>query len=92
VLFDEMLRARVDRLASEPEDLETLVEAVTIYHMVVEGMLALTGQPFIMDYNERMGTLPAFVQGFTLVARDSTAMSPSGRGSCATWLATTRAT
>ena len=23
-----------------------------------------------MDYNERMGTLPAFVQGFTLVARD----------------------
>jgi ribonucleoside-diphosphate reductase beta chain len=70
VLFDEMLRARVDRLASEPEDLETLVEAVTIYHMVVEGMLALTGQHFIMDYNERMGTLPAFVQGFTLVARD----------------------
>ena len=70
VLFDEMLRARVDRLASEPEDLETLVEAVTIYHMVVEGMLALTGQHFIMDYNERMGTLPAFVEGFTLVARD----------------------
>src|SRR3954454_3878373 len=52
------------------EDLETLVEAVTIYHMVVEGMLALTGQHFIMDYNERVGTLPAFVQGFTLVARD----------------------
>jgi ribonucleoside-diphosphate reductase beta chain len=70
VLFDEMLRSRVDRLAVEPEDVETLVEAVTIYHMVVEGMLALTGQHFIMDYNERMGTLPAFVQGFTLVARD----------------------
>jgi ribonucleoside-diphosphate reductase beta chain len=70
VLFDEMLRSRVDRLATEPEDLETLVEAVTIYHMVVEGMLALTGQHFIMDYNERMGTLPAFVAGFTLVARD----------------------
>jgi ribonucleoside-diphosphate reductase beta chain len=70
VLFDEMLHARVDRLAAEPEDLETLVEAVTIYHMVIEGMLALTGQHFIMDYNERMGTLPAFVQGFTLVARD----------------------
>src|SRR5215212_8955889 len=69
-LFDEMLRSRVDRLAVEPEDLETLVEAVTLYHMVIEGMLALTGQHFIMDYNERMGTLPAFVQGFTLVARD----------------------
>jgi ribonucleoside-diphosphate reductase beta chain len=70
VLFDEMLHSRVDRLASEPEDLETLVEAVTIYHMVIEGMLALTGQHFIMDYNERMGTLPGFVEGFTKVARD----------------------
>jgi len=70
VLFDEMLKQRVDRLAVEPEDTETLVEAVTIYHMVIEGMLALTGQHFIMDYNERMGTLPGFVKGFTLVARD----------------------
>jgi len=70
VIFDEMLHARVDRLAVEPEDLETLVEAVTIYHMVLEGMLALTGQHFIMDFNERQGTLPGFVAGFTLVARD----------------------
>src|SRR5215203_5165479 len=69
-LFDELLRRRVDRLAVEPEDLETLVEAVTIYHMVIEGMLALTGQHFIMDYNERVGTLPGFVEGFTRVARD----------------------
>jgi ribonucleoside-diphosphate reductase beta chain len=69
-LFDDMLKRRVDRLAVEPEDLECLVEAVTIYHMVIEGMLALTGQHFIMDYNERMGTLPGFVKGFTLVARD----------------------
>ena len=69
-LFDDMLKRRVDRLAREPEDLECLVEAVTIYHMVIEGMLALTGQHFIMDYNERMGTLPGFVKGFTLVARD----------------------
>jgi ribonucleoside-diphosphate reductase beta chain len=70
VLFDELLHARVDRLAADPGDTETLVEAVTIYHMVAEGMLALTGQHFIMDYNERMGTLPGFVKGFTLVARD----------------------
>jgi ribonucleoside-diphosphate reductase beta chain len=69
-LFDRMLRSRVDRLAAEPEDVDALVEAVTIYHMVVEGMLALTGQHFITDHNERMGTLPGFVRGFTLVARD----------------------
>jgi ribonucleoside-diphosphate reductase beta chain len=69
-LFDEMLKKRTDRLAVEPEDAEALVEAVTLYHMVIEGMLALTGQHFIMDYNEREGTLPAFVEGFQNVARD----------------------
>src|SRR3954466_4836858 len=69
-LFDELLHERVDRLAREPEDLTTLVEAVTIYHMVAEGMLALTGQHFIIDYNERVGTLPGFVEGFNNVARD----------------------
>jgi ribonucleoside-diphosphate reductase beta chain len=69
-LFDEMLKSRVDRLAVEPEDTETLVEAVTLYHMVIEGMLALTGQHFIISYNEEVGTLPGFVQGFNNVARD----------------------
>jgi ribonucleoside-diphosphate reductase beta chain len=70
LLFDEMLGQRTDRLAVAPDDHEALVEAVTIYHMVIEGMLALTGQHFIMDYNEREGTLPAFVEGFQNVARD----------------------
>src|SRR3954447_4486927 len=70
VLFDEMLASRVDRLAQEPEDLETLVEAITLYHMVIEGMLALTGQHFIIEYNEDMGTLPGFVEGFNKIARD----------------------
>jgi len=69
-LFDELLRRRVDRLATAPDDTEALVEAITIYHMVIEGMLALTGQHFIIDYNERLGTLPGFVEGFTNVARD----------------------
>jgi ribonucleoside-diphosphate reductase beta chain len=69
-LFDGMLRERTDRLSTEPEDTEALVEAVTLYHMVIEGMLALTGQHFIMNYNEREGTLPGFVAGFQNVARD----------------------
>ena len=69
-MFDEALKRRVDRLAAKPEDLETLVEAVTLYHMVIEGMLALTGQHFIISYNEEVGTLPGFVEGFNNVARD----------------------
>jgi ribonucleoside-diphosphate reductase beta chain len=70
VLFDELLKGKVDRLARAPEDLETLVEAITLYHMIIEGMLALTGQHFIISYNEENGTLPAFVEGFNNVARD----------------------
>jgi ribonucleoside-diphosphate reductase beta chain len=69
-LFDEMLKSRVDRLARHPHDLEALVEAVTLYHMVIEGMLALTGQHFILQYNEEVGTLPGFVEGFNKIARD----------------------
>jgi ribonucleoside-diphosphate reductase beta chain len=69
-LFDEMLKNRVDALARRPEDLELLVEAITLYHMVIEGMLALTGQHFILQYNEEVGTLPGFCQGFNNIARD----------------------
>ena len=70
VLFDEMLKSKVDRLAEAPDDTEALVEAITLYHMVIEGMLALTGQHFIMEYNTNEGVLPAFVEGFQNVARD----------------------
>jgi ribonucleoside-diphosphate reductase beta chain len=69
-LFDDLLKSRVDRLGEEPEDRKALIEAVTLYHMVIEGMLALSGQHFIIDYNEREGTLPGFVEGFSNVARD----------------------
>ena len=69
-LFDGLLHQKVDRLAAEPEDTEALVEAITLYHMIIEGALALTGQHFIIEYNEEQGTLPGFVEGFQNVARD----------------------
>ena len=70
VLFDEMLMGRVDRLAADPDDTVLVVECVTLYHMIIEGVLALTGQHFIISYNEEMGTLPAYCEGFGNVARD----------------------
>jgi ribonucleoside-diphosphate reductase beta chain len=69
-LFDEILKGKVDHLARHPDDTEVLVEAITLYHMIIEGMLALTGQHFIITYNEDAGTLPGFVEGFNNVARD----------------------
>jgi ribonucleoside-diphosphate reductase beta chain len=69
-LFDGMLKGRVDRLAADPEDTELLVESITLYHMIIEGALALTGQHFIIEYNEDQKTLPGFVEGFQNVSRD----------------------
>ena len=92
VLFDEMLKSRVDRLAAEPEDLETLVEAVTLYHMVIEGMLALTGQHFIIDYNEEWARCRGSSRASRTSPATSTATSRSARASCATWPSATSAT
>ena len=69
-LFDDLLKTRVDRLAANPDDTGGLVETITLYHMIIEGALALTGQHFIIEYNTEQGTLPAFVEGFQKVARD----------------------
>ena len=43
---------------------------MTLYHMIIEGALALTGQHFIIEYNTEQDTLPGFVEGFQNVARD----------------------
>jgi ribonucleoside-diphosphate reductase beta chain len=69
-LFDESLVAAGRRLIESPRDMEAKVAFITAYHMVIEGTLALTGQHFLLDYFERTGTLPGFVEGFSNIARD----------------------
>lgn len=70
ILFDEALVDAGKRLIEDPKDLDAKVDFVTIYHMVIEGTLALTGQNYLTDYFEREGILPGFVEGFQNVARD----------------------
>jgi ribonucleoside-diphosphate reductase beta chain len=69
-LFDEALVDAGKRLIENPADKAAKVDFVTVYHMVIEGTLALTGQKFITDYFESEGILPGFVEGFENVARD----------------------
>lgn len=69
-LFDVKLHEYVDDLRRNPENLDSMVRAVTTYHMVVEGTLALTGQHFITEYLEGAGILPGYIEGFKKVARD----------------------
>jgi hypothetical protein len=53
-----------------PDDIEAFVEAVTIYHLLIEGTIAVSAQHFILSRLDSEGTLPGFVEGFTNVSRD----------------------
>lgn len=70
-LFYDRLPSTAQRLASNPKDFDAFVEGVTIYHLVIENTLALTGQRFELEtMREERLTHLGFYQGFTAVARD----------------------
>jgi ribonucleoside-diphosphate reductase beta chain len=69
-LFDDSLRDVAQRLLKRPDDLELFVEGIVIYHMVTEGVLAMTGQRSILSYCERHSIYPGFHKGFSLVEQD----------------------
>jgi ribonucleoside-diphosphate reductase beta chain len=69
-MFDGVLVDWGRRLTDNPRDIEAKVDFVTLYHMIIEGTLALTGQFFLTDYMERNGILPGWVKGFRLISQD----------------------
>jgi ribonucleoside-diphosphate reductase beta chain len=70
-IFYDRLPATAQRLASDPRDIDAFVEGVTLYHMVIEGTIALTGQRFELEAMREVGnTDRGFYRGFTAVARD----------------------
>jgi ribonucleoside-diphosphate reductase beta chain len=58
------------RIQAEPRNLDHLVEGVTLYHLIIEGTMALAGQRSILDMYRQYDIFPAFRSGFTAVARD----------------------
>lgn len=69
-LFDRRLKETVERLRQDPTHVEAKVEAITIYHLVVEGVLAVTAMHFVLDYFERRSILPAICEGLRNTKRD----------------------
>ncbi len=70
-LFYDRLPSTAQRLASNPKDFDAFVEGVTIYHIIVEATIALTGQRFELESMREMNlTDRGFYRGFTAVARD----------------------
>ncbi|HEY6287790.1 MAG TPA: ribonucleotide-diphosphate reductase subunit beta [Ktedonobacteraceae bacterium] len=58
------------RIQREPGNLAHLVEGVTLYHVIVEGTMALAGQRSILEFYRMNDLFPTFRGGFTAVARD----------------------
>ncbi len=69
-MFDVVLVEWGQRLIENPSDVEAKVDFVTLYHLIIEGTLALTGQWFLTDFMERNQILPGWVEGFKLISQD----------------------
>jgi len=69
-LFDGILHECAEDLRKDPSDFPKLVRGVTVYMIVIEGMLALTAARFIIKSLKERNWFPGFVAGFTAVNRD----------------------
>jgi hypothetical protein len=64
---------RLDVMAEElrrDRSLPRYAQAITLYHLIVEGSLAQPGQHFIEDFLAEKGTMPGFSAGMENVSRD----------------------
>lgn len=69
-IFDEDLVDATEAVRKDPSDYRAWIRGITTYHLVIEGMLALTGMRYLLNVIREMDILPGFYAGFTAVARD----------------------
>src|SRR6476620_10799040 len=69
-LFDGILHECAEDLRKDPSDFPKLVRGITVYMIVIEGMLALTAARFMIKSLRERGWFPGFTAGFTAVNRD----------------------
>jgi len=68
-VFGELDRV-TDALRKKPKDRPLLAQSIALYHVIVEGVLAIPGQHFIQRYVEKLDIMPGFSEGITNVSRD----------------------
>jgi ribonucleoside-diphosphate reductase beta chain len=66
----EALTEVAERLRSEPERFASLVEGVVLYHLVIEGMMGLSGQRALLELYRQENLFPAFRTGMMALTRD----------------------
>jgi ribonucleoside-diphosphate reductase beta chain len=69
-VFYEMLPAVAKEVRDNPRDPVVFARGIAMYHILLEGTLAVPGQKYILAFCRDRHVLPAFRSGFTAVARD----------------------
>ena len=69
-LFYEWLPEQSQWLASHPSDVAATARFVSVYHLIVEGAMFLTGMRYQLEGARRWGRTWGFYQGFTAATRD----------------------
>ena len=70
LVFRDWLPAQAQWLASHPDDVDATAKFVTVYHIVVENALFLTGMRYQLEGCRRWGRTWGFYKGFTAATRD----------------------
>ena len=68
-VFGELDRLS-DTLRKKPKDRALLAQMIALYHIIIEGVLAVPGQHFIQRYMKELDIMPGFSEGITNVSRD----------------------
>lgn len=69
-LFYRDLPEVTEAVRKDPSDYGKWVDSIVLYHMIIEGILALTGQRRILQVARTFDMFPGFRAGFTAVTRD----------------------
>lgn len=69
-VFDVELTGAIDAVRLDPTDYSKWVEGLTVYHLMIEGILALTGQRLVLEVLRAFDILPSLRAGFVAVTRD----------------------
>ena len=64
------LTSATEAVRMDPGNYGKWVEGITVYHLMVEGILALVGQRLLLRVLRNLDLMPAFRSGFTAVTRD----------------------
>ena len=69
-IFYELLPEISQALRRNPRDLKLLVDGITLYHIFIEGAMALAGQTRMLQLYRDLNIFPGFQKGFLDVTRD----------------------